>query len=192
MRPLGIAAPGLASVGASIPVAASAANRDSPTDAGRTPPGMDRSRPIARSRWWARAFGGVFLAGSVTHVVLVSVSSTSYDSFADSSYWPFITHAWRSVVVPNIYYLIPLLAVFEATVGILLLISSTRRIGIAAAMAFTVALMLFGWGFWLWSLPALALLEYFRRLENRRRAATRRLERSLGNRDVRSRFRPAR
>src|SRR5579863_8289376 len=98
MRPLGTAAAGTVPFGASIPVAASAANRESPTDAGGALPGIDRSRGVARCRWWAWAFGGVFLAGSVTHVVLLSVSSTSYDSFAASSYWPFIAHSWRSAV----------------------------------------------------------------------------------------------
>jgi hypothetical protein len=31
-----------------------------------------------------------------------------------------------------------------------------RRLGYLGVITFHVALMLFGWGFWLWSLPALA------------------------------------
>jgi hypothetical protein len=65
-------------------------------------------------RWWARAFGGMFLAGAAAHIILVTARPSSYGSFADGSWWPFITHAWRSVLLPNVHYLIPLLVVFEA------------------------------------------------------------------------------
>ena len=62
--------------------------------------------------------------------------------------------------------LIPLLAAFEASVGVLILVRRTRRIGIACAIGFSVALMLFGFGIWAWSLPVIALLAYFWRLES--------------------------
>ena len=50
----------------------------------------------------------------------------AYDSFADGSYWTFIGHAWRSGLVPNVHVLIPLLAVFEATVGVLILVRTDQ------------------------------------------------------------------
>lgn len=113
------------------------------------------------TKWWARAFGGMFLAGSLVNIALVSKSSHAYDSFADGSYWSFIEHTWHSAVVPNVYVLIPLLSAFEATVGVLILLPRTRRLGVASAIAFSAALMLFGWGFWVWSLPVIFLLGYF-------------------------------
>ena len=87
-------------------------------------------------------------------------------SFADGSWWPFITHAWRSVLVPNVHYLIPPLAAYEAAVGLLILSRIHRRIGIGAAIAFNAALILLGWGFCLWSLPVIALLIRFWYLES--------------------------
>ena len=119
------------------------------------------------TRWWARGFAGLFLLASLTNIVLVSRSATAYDSFADGSYLPFVTHIWRSVFVPNVYVFIALLAGFEATVGVLMLPRRTRRLAIACAIAFNVALMLFGWGFWLWSPPVIVLLGYFWRRAGR-------------------------
>jgi hypothetical protein len=128
-----------------------------------------RSAPLRRrdpNHWWARAFGGMFLAGAATHIVLVTARPSSYDSFADTSWWPFITHTWRSVLVPHVYYLIPLLVVFEAADGLLILGRTHRRTGIGAAIAFNAALVLFGWGFCLWSVPVIALLGRFWYLES--------------------------
>jgi hypothetical protein len=128
-----------------------------------------RSAPLRHrdpGRWWARAFGGMFLGGAATHIILVTASPGSYASFADGSWWPFIAHAWRSVLVPGVYYLIPLLVVFEAVVGLLILSRAYRRIGIGAAIAFNAALILFGWGFCLWSVPVIALLLCFWHLES--------------------------
>lgn len=131
----------------------------------------DRHRaapPLADpNRRSARVFGGIFLAGGLAHLLLLSLDSSAYDSFADSSYWPFITHAWHSVLVPNVYYLVPLLAVFEAAVGAAILSRRYRMAGIAAAGTFNTALMLFGWGSAIWSVPVLALLARFALQETR-------------------------
>jgi hypothetical protein len=107
----------------------------------------------------------MFLAGAATHVILVTVRPGSYNAFADGSWWSFVTHAWRSVLVPNVYYLIPLLAAYEFAVGLLILSQAHRRIGIAAAVAFNATLLLFGWGFCLWSVPVIAALLRFGYLE---------------------------
>ena len=74
------------------------------------------SRRRVPNRWWANAFGGMFLAGAAAHIVLVTTRPTAYNSFADGSWWPFISHAWRSVLVPGVHYLIPLLIAFQCIV----------------------------------------------------------------------------
>jgi hypothetical protein len=124
---------------------------------------LRRSDP---NRWWARVFGGMFLAGAATHVILVTTRPSSYGSFADGSWWPFIAHTWRSVLLPNVHVLIPLLVIYEAAVGLLILSRAHRRAGIAAAIAFNAALILFGWGFCLWSVPVIVLLLRFWYLES--------------------------
>jgi len=113
------------------------------------------------NRRWALGFGGLFLAGGVANLMLVLLVPHAYDNFADASYWPFVTHAWHSVVVPNVQSLITLLAVFELTTGVLILGRRHRCLGMAAAATFSVALTLFGWGFFFWSVPTLALLGRF-------------------------------
>jgi hypothetical protein len=132
-----------------------------------------RSSPPRRgdaNRWWARAFGGMFLAGAATHIILVTTRPSSYGSFADGSWWPLIARAWRSVLLPNVHFLIPLLVLFEAAVGLLILSRAYRRIGIAAAIAFNAALILFGWDFCLWSVPVIVLLLRFWYLESEARS----------------------
>jgi hypothetical protein len=114
-----------------------------------------------RYRWWARAFGGIFLASAAVHLVLVTVKPSAYDSFADGSWWPFVTHAWRSAFIPNTSFFIALLIMFEVAVGLLVLSRAHRRAGIAAAIVFNAALIMFGWGFSIWSLPVIALLIWF-------------------------------
>jgi hypothetical protein len=139
----------------------------------------ERSSPPRRgdpNRWWARAFGGMFLAGAATHIILVTTRPSSYGSFADGSWWPLIAHAWRSVLLPNVHSLIPLLVLFEAAVGLLILRRAYRRIGIAAAIAFNAALILFGWGFCLWSVPVIVLLLRFWYLESESTFSERGLE----------------
>jgi succinate dehydrogenase hydrophobic anchor subunit len=117
-------------------------------------------------RWWARAFGGIFLASAAVHLVFVTVTPNAYDSFADGSWWPFVTHAWHSAFIPNFGFFIALLITFEAAVGLLVLSRAYRRVGIAAAIVFNAALILFGWGFCLWSVPVIALLIWFWHLES--------------------------
>ena len=52
-----------------------------------------------------------------------------------------------------------LVAAFEITCGTLMLMGGrTARLGWVAVLAFHVALMGFGWGFWAWSVPVLTVL----------------------------------
>ena len=73
-----------------------------------------------------------------------------------------MTDAWRAVVPPNPTLWIGLLAVFEATVGVLVLSGGRRtQLGYAGVIAFYRALWLFGWFETVWVLlmvPALVVL----------------------------------
>jgi hypothetical protein len=115
---------------------------------------------------WSSSRGGIFLASAMTHATLVMVTPHSYEAFANGSWWPFVRHTWHSVFVPNTTLFITLLIMFEAAVGVLILSRHYRRTGIAAAVVFTAALILFGWGFCIWSVPVFGLLLWFWHLEN--------------------------
>jgi hypothetical protein len=82
-----------------------------------------------------------------------------YAEFANGSAIAFVRHTWRDLVVPHHELWIGLLVVFELCVGILAVLGGRRtQLAYLAAIAFHLALMSFGWGFSLWSLPMIAAL----------------------------------
>ena len=112
------------------------------------------------------AVGGFFLAMAGIHVGIVAADTEVYRHFADGAFFDVVHVLWRDVFMaqPQVWGL--LLALGEVGIGVLLLIGGRAAlIGYAAAIVFHLALMLFGWGAWLWSLPALALLTWLMRRE---------------------------
>jgi len=92
-----------------------------------------------------------------------------YARFAEGSYFPFVRHTWHTLVVPNIELWIAPLIAFEAAVGTLALLGARRtQLAYAAAIAFHVALLAFGPGFSLWSLPMIGALATLLGREHRR------------------------
>jgi hypothetical protein len=105
------------------------------------------------------AVGVMFAGGSAVHVVIVVTGTETYQHFADTAFLPFVKQAWLSVFMPHAALLGLLLAAFELAVGLLILAGARRTVlGLVAAIAFHLGLMLFGWGFWFWSVPMLAML----------------------------------
>ena len=124
-----------------------------------------------RARYLGRAAVGVlFVSGALLHIINLA-SGADYADFADPAHFAWVTDTWRAVVPPNVVFLIGLLAVFEATVGALILSGGRRtQLGYVAVLAFYLALTLFG-GFQLvWFVIMLPLLVLLLRAE--RRAAT--------------------
>lgn len=106
-----------------------------------------------------RAVGGFYLVMGGINAGIVAADPETYRTFADGSFLPFVTRAWRDVVMgaPHLWFL--LLAAGEVTLGVLLLRGGRgARVGWAGVLLFHVLLMSFGFGFWLWSVPALAVL----------------------------------
>ena len=127
------------------------------------------SRPAAtlapphRPGWVARmgrlVFGVMFTGGAAIHVAIVLTGTEAYRHFADTAFIPFVKQAWLSVFMPHAALLGLLLAAFELAVGLLILAGGPKtRLGLLAAIVFHLSLMLFGWGFWVWSVPMLAML----------------------------------
>ena len=105
------------------------------------------------------AFGAMFTGGAAIHVVIVLTGTETYRHFADTAFIPFVKQGWLSVFMPHAALLGLLLAAFELAVGLLILAGGPKtRLGLLAAIVFHLGLMLFGWGFWLWSVPMLAML----------------------------------
>lgn len=90
------------------------------------------------------------------------IRGDDYSGFADGASTTFVHDTWQSLVVPHHHFFIGLLIAFEAAVGLLVLVEGrARQTALALQLAFTVALVSFGWGFLVWALPigvALVLL----------------------------------
>ena len=105
------------------------------------------------------AFGGLFTGGSLVHIAIVVTGTETYRHFADTAFILFVKQAWLSVFMPHAALFGLLLAALELAVGLLILAGGRKTtIGLLAAIVFHLGLMLFGWGFWFWSAPMLAML----------------------------------
>ena len=116
-----------------------------------TPGGAPPSRFI-------RSVGYLFLWTSGVHVGIVAADTEFYRAFAHGAL-PVVREAWSSVFMAS-----PALWGLAVALGELLIGLATLRgghwtlLGLSGAIGFHLCLMLFGWGFWLWSLPMLAVL----------------------------------
>ena len=116
-----------------------------------------------RARYVGRIAVGVLmlLGGAAFNAVNLATGET-YADFADQAHFGWVTSAWRAVVAPNHYLFIGLLVVFEAVVGVLILMGGrSTRLGLIGGLGFHLALWLFGWGVTIYALlmvPALVLL----------------------------------
>ncbi|KGN30464.1 membrane protein [Knoellia flava TL1] len=108
--------------------------------------------------------GGLYLVAAGSHVGLVSADPTVYEGFAEQGLLGFVRSGWADIVMAHPRAWIYLLALGEATLGALLLTGArASRAGWVGVLAFHALLLLFGWGFWLYAVPAGALLAWFAR-----------------------------
>lgn len=136
-----------------------ASHRPAQTYPVSTLPPARTARAQWAARWLRRGIGAIFAIGAVANTVLLIVTPTSYAPFADQAISTFVADTWRQLVAPNPVPYLGLLIVFEAVVGIALLMGVRNwEVAAYAAGAFTVALVLFGWGFLYWSVPMLAVI----------------------------------
>lgn len=126
--------------------------------------------PRSRSALYAgrAAVGALFIIGGALVHVINLASGANYRTFADPALFGWVTSTWHSVLVPNHLLLIGLLALFEATVGVLALSGGRRtQLGYVGVIAFYLLLWLFGWIEVVWCLvmvpPMLLLLRAERR-----------------------------
>lgn len=104
-------------------------------------------------------FGVIFLWASGVHVGIVSGDPELYHDVADQAWVPGVRTAWREVFMAHPGFWGLLIAVGEFGIGAAVLAGGRAgRYGVVGAVAFHLGLMALGWGFWIWSLPALVLL----------------------------------
>ena len=103
--------------------------------------------------------GGFYLSMGGVHLGIVAADPQFYGPFADRALLPFVRNGWADVFMATPVFWGLCLVAGETALGVLLLIGGrAAKLGWAGVIAFHVLLMLFGWGIWVWCLPALAVL----------------------------------
>ena len=119
-------------------------------------------------RFGRRSVAVLYLGAGAAVNAFFLMRGDDYAKFADGSYLPFVRDTWRDVVVPHHEIWIGLLIAFEGALGVLVLLGGRRtQLAYVAAIAFHVALLTFGWGFYLWSFPMVSALGTLLRAELR-------------------------
>jgi hypothetical protein len=121
-----------------------------------------QSRPVRYvrdERWLWRAvrlsLAALYGAGTLIHVWLGTFRPETYRHFADGAP-DWVRNAWRDVFMAEPRSWALALATGELLIAVLLL--AWPRLGYLAVLGFTAALVLFGWGFLIWSGPVFALV----------------------------------
>ena len=96
------------------------------------------------------------------------IQGEDFSGFADQASTAFVRDTWESLVVPHHHVFIGLLIAFEAGAGAAVLVTGrVRQVALVLLIAFNVALLSFGWGYLMWSVPLVAALESLRRADRR-------------------------
>lgn len=103
--------------------------------------------------------GGLFLLTGGIHLGIVAADTAFHRSFADQALFPFVRNGWSDVFMATPVFWGLCVFAGETALGTMLLIGGrTAKLGWIGVLVFHALLMLFGFGFWLWSVPALAVL----------------------------------
>lgn len=130
-----------------------------PATAEAPPTGREVGRGTLR-----RAVGCFFLFTGGVHLGMVAADVEIYRHFADGSMLPFVREAWDDVFMAHAVLWALLVMTGEIAMGLLLLRGgAAAKVGWVGVIAFHVCLLLFGWGFWAWSVPALVFLVWVAR-----------------------------
>lgn len=103
--------------------------------------------------------GAFYLVMAGINIGITVADASTYRHFADGGLFPFVRAGWRDIVMDHPGAWIGLLAAGEIAMGLAFLARPPwPRVAYAAAIVFHLALMVFGWGFWLWAIPAIGAL----------------------------------
>jgi hypothetical protein len=101
-----------------------------------------------------RGFLVTFFLGGFVHFGFALFAPEGYRPFADAALFGWVNHGWQDVFMADPRGWALLLSIGEFMLTAVLLVEP--RLGYLGVIAFHLALMLFGWPFWLWCVPALA------------------------------------
>ena len=88
-----------------------------------------------------------YLIGWTIHIYISVINSQPqlYQAFGTTSLVPFLENIWQNIVIPNSMLFGPLCAVFELTIGILMIGEGQRvKVALAASLLFNLFLLQLG------------------------------------------------
>lgn len=110
---------------------------------------MVRTSISGRKTPWTRVvLAGIYGIGAVIHAYFTLTDPAVYEQFGQLALLDSYTHLWRTLVVPNLRLLLPLVVLFEAGVAVAVLgRGRIARVGNALGGLFQLALVPTGpWG----------------------------------------------
>ena len=103
--------------------------------------------------------GSFYLSMGGVHLGIVAADPTLYRHFADGALFPIVRVGWSGIFMAEPATSGLVMAAGETALGVMLLVGGRwTKVGWVGVIGFHVALMLFGWAYWLWSVPALSYL----------------------------------
>jgi hypothetical protein len=114
------------------------------------------------------ALGVLFIgAGALVNAVYL-VTGIDYGTFADGAHFAFVRNTWHTVVAPRQAVFITLLILYELVMGLLILSGGRRtELGLVAAIAMHLGLLVFGWVLTIWAVTMLVTFALLIRAQRR-------------------------
>ena len=147
------------------------------------PPGLRPtrlSRPAWLLRWSGRQIvGRFFLWTSGIHVGVAAANPAIYQHFADAAVMEWVERGWNEVFMahPRLWGLA--VAAVQLALGLLLLHGGrAAKVGWIGVIGFHLALVLFGWIYLIWVVPAVMVLVVLARRDWPRLAGPKNMSRS--------------
>lgn len=133
-------------------------NHSAVTDSPR--PATARASRTPR-RWppgFTIAAGAFYTCMAGIHIGVVVANPLVYASYGESASMEWVSRLWAQVFMANPAFWGLFAAGLEILIGVLLLVGGrASKLGWVAVAAFQVALILLGWGYLFWIVPALAI-----------------------------------
>lgn len=107
----------------------------------------------------ATIVGGFYLSMGGVHLGIVAADAQFYRPFAAKALFAFVRDGWTDIFMAHPHLWGLAMVVGETLLGAALLAGGWyAKLGWVGVIAFHLLLMLFGYGFWAWSVPALMIV----------------------------------
>lgn len=125
-------------------------------------PSLASARASRAPRRWPPGFtiaaGAFYTCMAGVHLGVVVANPQVYASYGEAASMEWVSRLWAQIFMANPAFWGLVAAGLEVLIGVLLLVGGrASRLGWVAVAAFQVALILLGWGYLFWIVPALAI-----------------------------------